>query len=200
MTFFGEIGKLNEEGEKVQCHICGKYFRNLGLHVSRGHKIMCDEYRETYGLSRNFALCSEAFSAIQRDNHGERIAALGEKGRSKIAVQTREQLQALAHMPRRKSTSIKNRAARIRENSSARLQTPEARAKALQKHRITCNSEKFKAEQRERTLNFYKDSKNAAVLANKKAKLKESCNKPEYLECLSARVKAYHASKKEAAA
>jgi hypothetical protein len=35
---------------KIQCQICGKWYRQLGTHVSSIHKIRAREYREMFGL------------------------------------------------------------------------------------------------------------------------------------------------------
>ena len=105
---FGEEGKLNEFGDKVQCHLCGRWIRNLGLHISRGHKIMCDDYREMFGLARSFALCSNVFSQQQKKLHGDRIQKYGAAGQAKIKALTTEERRALCKIKRRISTQIKN--------------------------------------------------------------------------------------------
>lgn len=48
---FGEIGKLytNEEGE-TQCHICGRYFKQLEIHVRTKHSLSNDMYETVFVL------------------------------------------------------------------------------------------------------------------------------------------------------
>ena len=48
MHVFGEIGVLADDGEKVQCHLCGKWFLILNRHVTGTHKIGLDDYSDRY--------------------------------------------------------------------------------------------------------------------------------------------------------
>ena len=57
--------------DKVQCHICGKWFGHLGKHV-RQHDISPDEYRMQVGLSLRTGLCSKRISII-RSRVGKKI-------------------------------------------------------------------------------------------------------------------------------
>ncbi len=195
VPLYGQIGSVEESGDKVQCHICGKWFRNLGLHINRGHKMECDDYREAFGLARSYALCSSAFSAQQNKIHGARIAALGSKGRAKLKALTSEELAAQAKIKRRKSTHIKNSENRKKENSVQRLMAVEVRAKANEKRRETAVGTEYR-EKMSRIVNaWYADPKNAQTLANKQNKLKVSCNAPSYLLRLSERVRIWHSRK-----
>lgn len=56
---FGFQGVLMHDDveDKVQCHICGKWYGNLGQHV-RSHDVTPDEYRMDVGLSLRTGLCS----------------------------------------------------------------------------------------------------------------------------------------------
>lgn len=58
----GELGVLKESNGKVECHICGKWFIELGRHVSAKHKVSADEYRAYFGLATKRALCPKSFS------------------------------------------------------------------------------------------------------------------------------------------
>lgn len=57
---FGEVGVLAYDAmeDKVQCHICGKWFQFLAGHL-RTHGITVFEYKEQFGLNRNHALCGK---------------------------------------------------------------------------------------------------------------------------------------------
>lgn len=61
---FGFQGTLaqTEDGEFVQCHICGKLAANLGSHVFGAHKMLSAEYKEKFQLAKMTPLCSDAFS------------------------------------------------------------------------------------------------------------------------------------------
>ena len=54
-----EKGRLVYDGEgKIQCHICGHWYKDLASHVRQTHNIMAKEYREIYELNRTQPLCS----------------------------------------------------------------------------------------------------------------------------------------------
>ena len=59
---FGFLGVIsyNKTKDKIQCHICGKFFRSLngGGHL-KIHGISNDEYKEKFEISRTVALVSE---------------------------------------------------------------------------------------------------------------------------------------------
>ena len=48
--------------DKVECHICGKWFESLGSHVKNTHKTDARGYRLEYGLSLRTPLCGRALS------------------------------------------------------------------------------------------------------------------------------------------
>jgi hypothetical protein len=50
------------DGARVQCHLCGRFYPKLGMHVRKGHGMDPDEYREQFGLNRGTALASPALS------------------------------------------------------------------------------------------------------------------------------------------
>lgn len=70
---YGEIGVLADDGEKVQCHICGKWFFALSTHLSRRHKMGAEDYKALYGLNRGTSLISEAYKRQLRDIHSDRM-------------------------------------------------------------------------------------------------------------------------------
>ena len=59
--FYGELGVLAYDSinDKVQCHICGKWFRGLNAHVWQTHGWFVDDYREEFGLNRGQGLICE---------------------------------------------------------------------------------------------------------------------------------------------
>ena len=61
------LGQLvSDDGERVQCHICGRWFIYLTPHLRWKHNLTCDEYREDFGLNRTQPLCSESLSEKHR--------------------------------------------------------------------------------------------------------------------------------------
>lgn len=63
----------NDDGTRVQCHVCGRWFAVLGVHVARAHGMLGDEYREEFGLNRGTKLASPAMRARYAVLFGERI-------------------------------------------------------------------------------------------------------------------------------
>jgi len=61
----GQLGVLATDGEKVRCHICGRYFRYLANHVWRTHDMWADQYRAFFGLNVTTGLVGPATRALQ---------------------------------------------------------------------------------------------------------------------------------------
>ena len=61
MKIYGDVGILAYDPieDKLQCHLCGKWFRGLGVHVVVAHGWTADDYREEFGLNRQQALICE---------------------------------------------------------------------------------------------------------------------------------------------
>ncbi len=57
-----------------QCHICGRFYRGLGLHISRGHRVPVDEYRERFGLKAGQPLVSLETSRLHSGRISKTIA------------------------------------------------------------------------------------------------------------------------------
>lgn len=53
--------------DKVQCHICGLWYVNVGSHTNQKHKVHADEYKMRYGLTLRTALCSVGLSNRRRE-------------------------------------------------------------------------------------------------------------------------------------
>lgn len=48
---FGEIGVFNDNGDKAECHICGKWYVSVASHAWQIHGIIATEYRELFSLN-----------------------------------------------------------------------------------------------------------------------------------------------------
>lgn len=70
---YGELGILAYDpiDDKVQCHICGHWFRSLGPHVQKAHGWTADDYREEFGLDRGQGLICEGTRQRLRDLNKE---------------------------------------------------------------------------------------------------------------------------------
>lgn len=58
---FGFYGALSStlDGDKIQCHICGELYSELGAHVRQSHEMNVADYKEKFQLSRTTSLISE---------------------------------------------------------------------------------------------------------------------------------------------
>ncbi|MBA7698540.1 hypothetical protein ES703_107218 [subsurface metagenome] len=61
MKIYGDVGIVAYDPieDRLQCHLCGKWFRGLGVHVVVAHGWSADDYREEFSLNRQQALICE---------------------------------------------------------------------------------------------------------------------------------------------
>lgn len=61
----GFVGALVFDGksDKIQCHLCGQWFDQLGNHLKKEHATTAAQYKERVGLNRTTALVNESFRA-----------------------------------------------------------------------------------------------------------------------------------------
>lgn len=72
---------FSEDGERVQCHACGRWFRCLTGHL-KAHGLDAGAYKETYDLKRTASLWPPVLQARQREAALER--GQGEVGRAHL--------------------------------------------------------------------------------------------------------------------
>jgi hypothetical protein len=48
--FFGALGERNDAGDRIECHVCGGWYRNVGSHSWQAHDLTISEYRSAFGL------------------------------------------------------------------------------------------------------------------------------------------------------
>lgn len=94
---YGELGVLNDDGEKVECHCCGEWYLNLATHVWRTHELTPAEYRSIFGLARKCALAGPAHRAVLRS----RDYSYFNPNISTLGTLTSEQRSAFASRPYR---------------------------------------------------------------------------------------------------
>lgn len=73
---------VDDDGERVQCHECGRWFGGLQTHV-RVHGLDAALYKERYGLARGLSLWSPRYQERQRQAAIAR--GQGEIGRQALA-------------------------------------------------------------------------------------------------------------------
>jgi len=61
----GQLGVLATDGEKVQCHICGRWYRYLTNHARMAHDLYADEYKALFGLNVTTGLVGPATRELQ---------------------------------------------------------------------------------------------------------------------------------------
>ncbi|HUV59417.1 MAG TPA: MucR family transcriptional regulator [Desulfatiglandales bacterium] len=61
-------------GDRIQCLLCGKWFKRLPTHLTAIHDMTSDEYRELYGLPWKRGLCSRDHSLKLSENLKKRHA------------------------------------------------------------------------------------------------------------------------------
>jgi predicted flap endonuclease-1-like 5' DNA nuclease len=86
----GRLGVLADDGERVQCHLCGAFFGNLGGHVSQVHGVSPEDYKRSFGLNATTGLIGPALRAARQREGAERkhsadyarFVAAGERARA----------------------------------------------------------------------------------------------------------------------
>lgn len=53
--------------DKVQCHICGNWFENVGQHSAIAHQLKAEDYKLSFGLTLSTALCGRKKSKRDRE-------------------------------------------------------------------------------------------------------------------------------------
>ena len=66
----------DDDGSRLQCHICGQFYPWLGRHVVKAHHITGAAYRESYGLNRKTRLMSPALQAKYRERFTAHLDAI----------------------------------------------------------------------------------------------------------------------------
>lgn len=77
------VGTLtfDDDGERVQCHACGRWYGSLVTHI-RTHGLDAASYKARFGLARTASLLSPATADRQRQRAIER--GQGEVGRANL--------------------------------------------------------------------------------------------------------------------
>ena len=57
----------DDVSDRVQCHVCGKFYQNVGSHANKKHQMSADDYKIKFGLTLRTALCSVGLSSRRRE-------------------------------------------------------------------------------------------------------------------------------------
>lgn len=64
----GRYGIIDETGDGILCHTCGKRYRHLSTHIAAGHGDTVDDYRARHGLPAARPLVAESVRARMRES------------------------------------------------------------------------------------------------------------------------------------
>jgi predicted transcriptional regulator len=129
---YGRYGVLDETGDGLVCHECGRAFPNLGLHAWRGHGMTAVQYREAHGLQRRRGLVASHLRWRIQTNAKTRMTTPA--GQAFAAARDPQLAQAARLGEPRKWTAAaraSNRAARAgtgRHGTEVTCQNPACRA------------------------------------------------------------------------
>ncbi len=72
---YGELGVLNDDGEKLECHCCGEWFVGLNTHIRLNHNLTAREYRSIFGLAATRSLLGPVAAATVAQKQKNRLAS-----------------------------------------------------------------------------------------------------------------------------
>lgn len=160
---YGEIGVLEDDGERVRCHACGGYYHALGPHVRSAHNLLPGEYRALFGLNRLQPLAGPALRRTRSETSAPHLEPYrGGASAERLREAEEQRLGAVAGRPMREQTrreareSPKRREAaeRARREYAEGLRTPYAdpahlaaiRPKALEARREKLKVPEYRTE------------------------------------------------------
>jgi len=106
---YGKLGVLETDGERVQCHVCGKWYRSLGCHAWQKHGLHPSEYKKEFGLNRFQSLASASCQELLRDLNGERLQQYPEAIIQKESIAIRNKIKSPSKYTRRLQQRLKLR-------------------------------------------------------------------------------------------
>lgn len=126
----------DDDGERLQCHVCGAFKAGLLSHARLAHGITGDAYRERFGIARTLSLWSPAYQAKQR-------AAALERDQGGVGRQVLIEFGLPGNSSRPKGIDTRL-TSRIRSSSSKRRPVPPAPSDS----RLGTGGAKLNADQR----------------------------------------------------
>lgn len=151
-VMYGELGVFADDGDKAECHCCGRWYRHLGNHVARTHGLTADEYRSIFGLRQSTGLIGPALLEKRREAGALLYERYGALTGSSLADLTPEQRSANSRRHRVRLESRKDpkwkaaqaaavaamleggaaarREGRMKPSDASHMLTPEVQARA----------------------------------------------------------------------
>lgn len=65
---YGQYGIIDETGDGILCHTCGKRYRHLATHIAAGHGDTVADYRARHGLPASRPLVAKSVRSSMRDS------------------------------------------------------------------------------------------------------------------------------------
>ena len=134
LKIYGDVGIVAYDPieDKLQCHLCGKWRRGLGVHVVQAHGWSADDYREEFSLNRQQALiCEGTREKLSRIN---RELGLWKHLSSQTMIKTEflEFLKGIRPAPgyKLREQSLIPRSEHLRENNPMNEAEAQVRARA----------------------------------------------------------------------
>ena len=120
----GELGVLAVEGDRVQCHVCGEWYKSLGHHTVLAHRVSADEYRAIFGLRLSTGLIGPALQEQRRQQSVENLR--GHYGRLRTltpeqwaAIRSRRKLRLESRKDPQNQDMYARRTANVRRRVAA---------------------------------------------------------------------------------
>lgn len=99
--------EYDPDADKVRCHECGRWFKNLGKHANMTHNLKGPEYKKKHGLRKKTALVSEDQRTARIQMGRERVPLLHASQNAARRAASRERL--LVHpLPRKHTPERRN--------------------------------------------------------------------------------------------
>lgn len=107
----GRLGIMNDDGDRQECHCCGRWFAFLGKHVWATHDVTANEYRSAFGLAHG-----QPLAGSKKRDEARRVAMrvfppYFTKNGDRFATISRERRTLLSSRPNRRQV----RASRLTE-------------------------------------------------------------------------------------
>lgn len=114
---YGYVGvvRYNKTHDKVECHFCGKLFKNVGSHAYFSHGLKAVEYKEKTGLAQKTALVGEGTRTSLILAHKE-IPSFSQ--RNKSPEQVKAHMVAMSKRADKKRNRVKWTLERRNENGN----------------------------------------------------------------------------------
>jgi hypothetical protein len=75
---YAPIGEMLQDGDRVRCHLCGRWLRTVaGQHLIAAHQMTTEEYRELFHLDVSASTACADTSELTRASMLDQIAGAG---------------------------------------------------------------------------------------------------------------------------